>query len=199
MKTAAILVITVFFLSAGAVAGEAKRGLPERLEPENVAIVYDGTRYVPSSAYVDKDRKAFYVEAWDVETGEMLWKEEIYVIRYKKTLEHDVQDILIKKLSVEGSDLVIENESQDVFRLDRTTRIMSSATLTEKPRISEEEALQIAQDACERKGWEWTEVRAFDRGDHWEVRTNALSDGGNAVVLIDMGSGRVIKEMWWRM
>lgn len=65
--------------------------------------------------------------------------------------------------------------------------------------ISKEEALKIAEEVCKKENWEWVEAGIFDRETHWEVRTHYLRKGGNASILIDKKTGKILDKVWGKM
>lgn len=61
------------------------------------------------------------VECWDPTRNEMLWRRQIYVVRYNAELERDVQDIFIKTLRLRDGALIVQNERDSEYRLDLDT------------------------------------------------------------------------------
>ena len=43
------------------------------------------------------------VEAWDKKSNEMIWRRQIYVVKYTVGLERDVQDVFITTLKLKGN------------------------------------------------------------------------------------------------
>ena len=62
------------------------------------------------------------VEAWDLTTGKMLWRVEVYTVKYDKSLEKDVQDVFITSIGLKGNVLVVKNERDSEYELDSTTQ-----------------------------------------------------------------------------
>lgn len=58
------------------------------------------------------------VEAWDVKRNELLWRRQIYVVKYTVGLERDVQDVFIQSVERKGSTLLVKNERQSECQLD---------------------------------------------------------------------------------
>jgi hypothetical protein len=62
------------------------------------------------------------------------------------------------------------------------------------PVISEEAAVLIARQACERLHWFWSEpLNITSRGGTWVIKTNTNSRGANARFVIDQQTGNVIE------
>jgi hypothetical protein len=61
------------------------------------------------------------VEAWDTQRNEMLWRRQIYVVRFQPALERDVQDVFIQSIQVDGDKLSVTNERDSAYQLDLKT------------------------------------------------------------------------------
>jgi hypothetical protein len=62
------------------------------------------------------------------------------------------------------------------------------------PVISKDEAIRIAKNECEKRGWGWLEPVEAKRGRKaWKIRTNAFSLGTIAVFSIDHQTGEVLR------
>ena len=61
------------------------------------------------------------VEAWDIASNNMIWRKQIYVVRYDVELEKDVQDIYITSVTAEKGKIVIKNERNSEYSLDLET------------------------------------------------------------------------------
>jgi hypothetical protein len=61
------------------------------------------------------------VEAWNVKQEELLWRRQIYVVKYTVGLERDVQDVFIKSLDLKDNTLLVKNERNSVYQLDLET------------------------------------------------------------------------------
>ena len=59
------------------------------------------------------------VEAWQGKT--MIWRRQIYVVKYTVGLERDVQDVFIKTMELKGNALTIKNERKSEYELDLDT------------------------------------------------------------------------------
>ena len=58
------------------------------------------------------------VEAWDTAQNEMLWRRQIYVVKYVAGLERDVQDVFITSIELKDKTLTVTNERESVYELD---------------------------------------------------------------------------------
>lgn len=86
----------------------AKRSPPEKVAPVKAA----GVEY-----RVNHDQMGC-VEAWDTASQQLVWRKQIYVVRYDVDLERDVQDVFITSVSVKGEKLLIKNERGSEYELD---------------------------------------------------------------------------------
>jgi hypothetical protein len=90
----------------------AKRGAPKIAKP----VISDGVEYrAVHDRYKEKGRprgiRAF-VEARDTKTKKSLWRVQVYDIRYRGVLETDVQDVYIKDLKLDKSDLIVTTDER---------------------------------------------------------------------------------------
>lgn len=56
------------------------------------------------------------VEAW--QGTSLIWRRQIYVVKYIAGLETDIQDVFIKTIELSDGALVVTNERMSEFRLD---------------------------------------------------------------------------------
>lgn len=89
----------------------AKRSPPAKVEPVKAAEV----------EYRVPHNQMGCVEAWDIRTGHLIWRKQVYVVRYDVDLERDVQDVFITSVEVEPGKLRIKNERESAYRLDLET------------------------------------------------------------------------------
>lgn len=61
------------------------------------------------------------VEAWDMASKEMIWRRQVYVVKYQVDLERDVQDVFITVLAVKDKSLIVSNERKSEYELDLDT------------------------------------------------------------------------------
>ena len=104
MKKSILLVLAVTMVSIS--VAHAKRIAPKKVPP------------------VSKDRIEYRaprgqmgcVEAWKGKT--LLWRRQIYVVKYTVGLERDVQDVFIKTMELKGNALLVKNERRSEYELD---------------------------------------------------------------------------------
>jgi hypothetical protein len=118
----AIVVIAALSLPQFALA---KRGEPKPVKP----LVSNGVRYIaPSvmpnyqSIYGNPTCDIGCVEARNNKNGKLLWKVEVYQIKYDPKMETDVQDVFISALSIDRGKLIVKNEDGAKFSVDLKTR-----------------------------------------------------------------------------
>jgi hypothetical protein len=58
------------------------------------------------------------IEAHDTKTDQLIWRRQIYVVKYQPGLEEDVQDCFITSIEIKGGKLIIKNEMQFEYELD---------------------------------------------------------------------------------
>jgi hypothetical protein len=61
------------------------------------------------------------LEAWNIKQNELLWRRQIYVVKYTVGLERDVQDVFIKSLELKDNSLLVKNERNSEYQLDLET------------------------------------------------------------------------------
>gem|GEM_PF-4930025 len=65
------------------------------------------------------------------------------------------------------------------------------------PVISAEQAVLIARQACETRGWAWRgTIRVWSRWGKWVVRTNAQARGANVEIVINQQTGTVVNASY---
>ena len=93
--------------------------LAKRTAPPVVAPVeHDGVRYVVPNNH---NGVVEYLEAFDIQTGTRLWHTIIYVNQIDSQKERDVQCFFIKELKVVKGLLVVTDERNRIFFVDRRT------------------------------------------------------------------------------
>ena len=109
MKNFAAIMILMSVISTAMVF--AKRAAPAR-----VAAIRNGEMELraPTS-------QLGCVEAWDTKHNELLWRRQIYVVRYTAGLERDVQDIFIRSMALKDNVLTVTNENQSEYLLESET------------------------------------------------------------------------------
>jgi hypothetical protein len=99
---------------------DAKRAAPGEVSP----VIWNGVRYAAAPHGGCGFAHPGCVEASDAETGQTLWKIEVYQIQYRPDLEKDVQDVFIISLKVEGNRLVVTNERGEIYEVNLETRVV---------------------------------------------------------------------------
>lgn len=110
-KYLGIELITLFLFFTFTTTAYAKRSPA----PEVPAVVYHGVVY--SASY----HKGGVIDAYSVKTKHLLWKKQIYFVKYNPHLERDVQDVYIKKMKLHHGHLLIKDERNRVYSLDLYT------------------------------------------------------------------------------
>ena len=87
---------------------EAKRLPPKEVKP----VIHNGIKYSATH------EKMGYVEAWDIENNEKLWKKKVYAVDIDPRLEADVQWIFITSLIVDDGKLIVVNEAGNRYEID---------------------------------------------------------------------------------
>lgn len=95
-------------------AAFAKRSPAPVIEP----VVHEGVRYT-----VPNDRGTVgYVVAWNVATGQQLWKKTLFRKWICPCFEHDVQWVFIRQMRRDGERLIFVSERDKSYALDLKTR-----------------------------------------------------------------------------
>ena len=58
------------------------------------------------------------IEAWDTSSKQLVWRRQIYAVRYDVELERDVQDVFIEAIELQKSKLLVKNERGSAYELD---------------------------------------------------------------------------------
>ena len=58
------------------------------------------------------------IEAWDKTQNKLIWRRQIYVVKYDVDLEKDVQDVFVKTMKLKDNVLVVTNERTSEYRVD---------------------------------------------------------------------------------
>ena len=58
------------------------------------------------------------IEAWDTKSKQLVWRRQIYAVRYDVELERDVQDVFIESIELQQSKLLIKNERGSTYELE---------------------------------------------------------------------------------
>lgn len=96
----------------------AKRAAPKDVEP----VVDHGVKYLAPHVTAGYIKAHGYpkcsvgcVEAWSVKSGKLLWRVQVYEIKYDEKLEKDVQDNFITALQIKDGNLIVETEHGEKF------------------------------------------------------------------------------------
>lgn len=111
---------------------EASRSAPRPVPP----VIHEGVRYEAASLKKGRERArpGIYIEAWSVKEGRLLWELKVYEVKYDPALERDAQDVYITSLSMQGKDLLVENEAGDRYTVNLGTRGVSKTAGPRGPR-----------------------------------------------------------------
>ncbi len=109
MKTVALLLIPVALLCTS--IAYAKRAAPAEVAP----VTTDGLEYRAPHSQMG------CVEAWDSVQNQLVWRRQVYVVKYDLALERDVQDVYIKSLELSERKLIVKNEHRGEYELDLDT------------------------------------------------------------------------------
>ena len=92
----------------------------KRVVPSKVTTVQVGS--IEYSAPHGKSQNQMgCIEARKVGSGELLWRRQVYVVKYDPDLEGDAQDVYIKSFKVKGNSLIIINERKSEYQLNLKT------------------------------------------------------------------------------
>ncbi len=109
MKRLMVLMAVSAMLSVSNV--HAKRAAPAKVPPIKVGQI----------EYRAPTIQMGCVEAWDTKSNEMIWRRQIYVVKYTVGLERDVQDVFITTLKLKGNTFIVANERKSEYELDLDT------------------------------------------------------------------------------
>ena len=107
-----------FLCGLALAAAPASKLLAKRAAPKPVKPVRAGNiEYRASTDNWSGDS----VEAWNVKHKKLLWRRQIFVIRFDPNLERDIQDTFITKMKLDGEKLLTTNERGSKYALDLKT------------------------------------------------------------------------------
>jgi hypothetical protein len=102
----------------------AKRAAPKDVQP----VIDHGVKHLAPHVTPGYSKEHGYptcpigcVEAWSVKSGKLLWRVQVYEIKYDEKLEHDVQDDFISILQIKNGNLFVETEHGDKFIVNLKT------------------------------------------------------------------------------
>ena len=92
---------------------EAKRGAPAEVLPVTVGNIEYSAPHRNGT-----HKQMGFIEARDLKSGKLIWSRQIYSVKYDPALEGDLQDVFIKRITVEGNNLIIINEKNSKYQLN---------------------------------------------------------------------------------
>lgn len=141
MKT--IIIVSAMFGMLSASMAHAKRSVPKEVTPVvSGAIEYRAPR----------DQMGC-VEAW--QGDDLVWRRQIYVVKYYIPLERDIQDSFITTIELKNNILIVKNERESEYHLDLTSM---------EVKVIKGSLIQTLDKARE------IELREFGRGEPQGVR-----------------------------
>jgi len=109
------LIIGVLLLILCISESEAKRAVPSKVLPVKIGSI----EY--SAPHGKLQNQMGCIEARKVGSGKLLWRRQVYVVKYDPDLEGDVQDVYIKNFKIKGNSLIITNERKSEYQLKLKT------------------------------------------------------------------------------
>ena len=91
----------------------------KRVEPAKVVPITSG-----QIEYRAPHKQMGCVEAWDTKRKGIIWRRQIYVVKYSLSLERDVQDVYITKTELKGNNLIVKNERESEYVLNLDTLVV---------------------------------------------------------------------------
>ncbi len=104
----------ISFLLLTNLVAEAKRGVPAEVVPVKVGNI----EYSAPHKNRTLQKQMGFIEARDLKSEQLIWRRQIYAVKYDPDLEGDVQDVFIKSITVAGNNLIIINERNSKYQLD---------------------------------------------------------------------------------
>jgi hypothetical protein len=89
------------------------------------------------------------VEAWSTKRHLMIWRRQIYVVKYDVYLETDVQDVYITSMELKDNNLIIKNERDSKYQLDLETlevKVLEGNLIEDTDDIPNEEKIRLKKD-----------------------------------------------------
>lgn len=96
--------------------------LAKRSPPAKVAPVKSG-----EVEYRVPHDKMGCVEAWDIRSDQLIWRKQVYVVRFDLELERDVQDVFITSVEVQKGKLLVKNERESAYHVELETLQVTAA------------------------------------------------------------------------
>ena len=103
------------------VDASAKRLAPAKVDPVETPEAVISVPHFPNG---DRKQNGGVLEAHHPESGELLWRVQVYKTTYQPTLEKDVQDVFIKSLTFDAHHglLILSDEKERIFVLNLENR-----------------------------------------------------------------------------
>ena len=120
-----LIILLALFAVLPVATVHAKRRAPAKVVPVTVGKI----------EYRAPTSQMGCVEAWDTESKKMIWRRQIYVVKYQVELERDVQDVFITILGLKDKNLVVNNERKSKYELDLDTlqvKVLKGALIEEE-------------------------------------------------------------------
>ena len=111
MRTLSCALLISLLAGLAALEAQAKRAAPKEVAP----LTRQGIIYAAPHEHLG------CVVAKDEKTGRLLWRKQIYLVKYDPALEQDVQDCFITELRFADDKLLISNERGGQFELNLST------------------------------------------------------------------------------
>jgi len=106
MRVFASLIVALSVLSAS--VAFAKRSAPEIIKPIQSGEI----------EFRAPHSQAGFIEAWNLKRDELIWRRQIYVVKYTAGLERDVQDVFIQSVELKDNTLLVKNERKSEYQLN---------------------------------------------------------------------------------
>ena len=106
-----LMVLLAVFSVLSVSTAHAKRAAPAKVPPVTVGQI----------EYRAPTSQMGCCEAWDTKSNEMIWRRQIYVVKYTVGIERDIQDVFITSLRLKDNTLIVSNERKSEYELDLDT------------------------------------------------------------------------------
>ena len=99
----------------------AKRLAPAKVDPVETPGAVISVPHFPKG---DRTQNGGVLEAHHPDSGELLWRVQVYETAYRPSLERDVQDVFIKSLTFDARHgiLILSDERERIFVLNLDNR-----------------------------------------------------------------------------
>lgn len=107
-----IIVLSILLPMLGISESLAKRAVPSKVIPVKVGKI----EY--SAPHLRLQNQMGCIEARNIQSGKLIWRCQVYIVKYDSDLEGDVQDVFIKNIRVKGNSLIVTNERKSEYQLN---------------------------------------------------------------------------------